>query len=144
MMYNDFDEDDLRYLQNGDFISGQPEPWTRSRNLFEQRLARNLRPGQVFQLDLETVVRVIGTAALERRGSEILIFDLDLQGSNPAITVISSYTGMPSVCSDSAGNLLPALHWYRTRGELTLRVAVCAGNLFWFPLRRSGGTYKSL
>lgn len=144
MMYNDLDEDDLRYLQNGDFISGPPGPWTRSRNKFEQRLAKNLRPGRMFQLDLETVVRVIGSAALERRRSEILIFDLDLQGGRPAIAFISSYTGMPSICSDSAGNLLPALRWYRARGQLTLRVAVCAGNLFWFPLLRSGGTHKSL
>lgn len=144
MMYSDLDDDDLRYLQGGDFIPGPFGPWIRSSNPFEQRLAKNLRPRQLLLLDLDTMVRVIATAAIERRRSEILIFDLYLQGERPSIAFISSYMGMPSICADSAGNLLPALRWYRARGALTLRVAVCAADLFWFPLMRSGGTHESL
>lgn len=144
MMHSDLDGDDLRYLQCSDFIPGPLMKWAQSRNPFEQRLARNLRPGHWLKLDLETSVRVIATAVYGHHRSQILIFDLYLQGENSSIALISSYAGMTSICADSAGNLLPALRWYRARGEKTLRVAVSAADFFWFPLGPSGGTHKSL
>ena len=143
MMYTDLDEDDLRYLQSGDFVSAQSGPWIRSANPFEQKLAKNLRVGLCLLLDLETIARVVATAALERQASEILIFDLELQQVGLCtITVVSSYIGMPSICADVAGNLLPALRWYCSR-QVNIRLAVTASGLFWFPLG-SAGTHESL
>ena len=143
MMYTDLDDDDLRYLQSGAFISAQPGPWVRSANPFEQRLAKNLRVGRCLLLDLETIARVVATAALERQASEILIFDLELQqGRLCSITVVSFYAGLPSICADVAGNLLPALRWYCSR-QVSIRLAVTANGLFWFPLG-SAGTHESL
>lgn len=143
MMYTDLDDDDLRYLQSGDFVSAQPGPWVRSANPFEQRLAKNLRVGRCLLLDLETISRIVATAAMERQASEILIFDLELQqGRLCSITVVSFYAGLPSICADVAGNLLPALRWYGSR-QVNIRLAVAASGLFWFPLG-SGGTHESL
>lgn len=143
MRYTDLDDDDLRYLQSGDFVSAQPGPWVRSANPFEQRLAKNLRGGRRLLLDLETIARVVATAALERQASEILIFDLELQQVGLCtITVVSFYAGLPSICADVAGSLLPALRWYCSR-EANIRLAVSGCGLFWFPLR-SGGTHESL
>ena len=143
MMYTDLDDDDLRYLQSGDFVPGPPGPWVRSANRFEQRLAKNLRGGRCLLLDLGTIARVVATAALERQASEILIFDLELQRVGlSAITVVSSYIGMPSICADTACSLLPALRWYGAR-DSNIRLAVTASGLFWFPLG-SAGTHESL
>lgn len=143
MMYTDLDDDDLRYLQSGDFVSAQPGPWVRSANPFEQRLAKNLRVGRCLLLDLQTIARVVATAALERQASEILIFDLELQQVGlSSITVVSSYIGMASICADTAGSLLPALRWYCSR-EAIIRLAVSGCGLFWFPVG-SGGTHESL
>lgn len=143
MMYTDLDDDDLRYLQSGDFVSAQPGPWVRSANRFEQMLAANWRVGRCLFLDVETMARVVATSALQRQASEILIFDLDLQrGGLSSITVVSSYIGMPSICADTAGSLLPALRWYCSR-QVNIRLAVTASGLFWFPLG-SAGTHESL
>lgn len=143
MMYTDLDDDDLRYLQSGDFVPGPPGPWVWSTNRFEQRLASNLHIGQRLSLNLETLARVVSTAALQRQASEILIFDLELQRVGlSAITVVSSYIGMPSICADTACSLLPALRWYGAR-DSKIRLAVTASGLFWFPLG-SGGTHESL
>lgn len=143
MMYTDLDDDDLRYLQSGDFVSAQAGPWARSANRFEQMLASNWRVGRCLFLDVETMARVVATSALQRQASEILIFDLELQrGGLSSITVVSFYAGLPSICADVAGNLLPALQWYCSR-QVNIRLAVSGCGLFWFP-RGSGGTHESL
>lgn len=141
MMYSDLDGDDLRYLQSDDFSPGPRGPWIRSENLFEQRLAKNLRAGRRLFLDLDTLARVVATAALLRHRSEILVFDLELQQAERcAITVVTFYAGLPSICADVSGSLLPALRWYCARAE-SIRLAVAASGFFWFPL--PGGTHES-
>lgn len=140
MMYTDLDSDDLRYLQSDDFVPGPPGPWIRSANRFEQRLAKNLRAGRRLSLDLETLARVVATAALLHHRS-ILVSDLELQRAERCtITVVSSYVGLPSICADVSGSLLPALRWYCARAE-SIRLAVTGSGFFWFPL--SVGTHEN-
>jgi len=142
MMYTDLDSDDLRYLQADDFVPGPRGPWVRSANLFEQRLAKNLRVGRRLLLDLDALTRVVATAALLRHRSEIQVFDLELQQASCAITFVTSYRGMPSICADMAGSLLPALRWYCCRQTSpSLRLAVTGSGFFWFPLPT--GTHKN-
>lgn len=141
MMYNDLDSDDLRYLQADDFVPGPRGPWVRSQNLFEQRLAKNLRAGRRLFLDLDALARVVATAALLRHRAEILVFDLELQQAERcAITAVTSYAGLPSICADVSGSLLPALRWYCARAA-SIRLAVAASGFFWFPL--PGGTHEN-
>lgn len=125
------DDVDLQYLQCPGFQPGNFASFHRPRNAFEQRLAENLRPGLVLVLDLETVVRVLGGAALSATGQT---FTLDLGLQTGHVEVVSRGRSMPSICADDAGNLLPALCWYRARGVQSLRVAVQSPNFFWLPL----------
>lgn len=133
MINDEFDDVDLRYLQCASFLPGRVQPWIRPRNLFTARMAANLRPGFVVQLDLETIVDVLGGAAHAKPGW-IINVSLQLQGERARMVICSIERGMPSICADDGGSLLPALHWYRTQGEHLLHVAVTAPSFFWLPL----------
>lgn len=133
MIRDEFDEVDLRYLQRGDFVPGPLREWGWPRNPFAARMAVNLRPGFAVELDLEAIVDVLGGAAHAKPGKVINI-SLQLQGNRAQMVVCSIQRGMPSICADDAGSLLPALHWYRALGEVCLQVSVTAPSLFWLPL----------
>lgn len=132
MISDEFDEVDLRYLQCGDFVPGTLQAWALPRNPFVARMAANLRPGFAVELDLEAIVDVLGGAAHAKPGRVINV-SLQLQGSRAQMVVCSIERGMPSICADDAGSLLPALHWYRVQGEIYLQVSVTAPSFFWLP-----------
>lgn len=133
MIRNEFEDVDLRYLQCGDFNPGPIQGWSRPVNPFTARMSANLRPGFSLQLDLLTLVDVLGGAAHARPG-RIINVSLQLQGQRAQMVVCSIEQGMPSICADDAGNLLPALHWYRAKGENWMHISVAAPSLFWLPL----------
>lgn len=131
-MINDFDEVDLRYLQCGDFVPGTLQAWALPRNPFIARMATNLRPGFSVHMDLESIVGVLSGAAHAMPGMVINV-SLQLQGERAKMVVCSIKHGMPSICADDAGNLLPALCWYRAQGEVFLRISVTTPSFFWLP-----------
>ncbi|NQD92245.1 hypothetical protein HP532_06210 [Pseudomonas sp. CrR25] len=133
MTSDEFDEVDLRYLQCGHFMSGPLQDWIRPRNPFKARMAANLRPGLAVWLDLKSVVEVLGGAAHAMPGKVINV-SLQWQGDQVRMVVCSIEPGMPPICADDAGSLLPALHWYRAQGEAWLQLSVIAPAFFWFPL----------
>lgn len=128
----DDDDFDLRYLQASDFLPGDSAPWIRPRNLFEQRLVGNLRPGLVLMLDLDVIVRVLGGAAMANVG-QILTIDLVLGVGRSRVEVVSLVRDMVPIYADVAGNLEPALSWYLRHGEPRLRVSVIGPQFFWLP-----------
>lgn len=132
-MSYELDDVDLRYLQAEDFKAGGLQNWTRPANPFTARLAANLRPGLSVQLDLQTLVDVLGGAAYAST-DRLIDVSLQWQGETVQMLVSSIEPGMPSFCADDAGSLLPALNWYRTNGEARLRVAVMRPCWFWFPI----------
>lgn len=133
MINDEFYDVDLRYLQCGSFLPGPLQPWIRPRSPFNARMASNLRPGFAVQLDLESIVAVLGGAAHAKPGWIIKV-SLQLQGERARMVICSIERGMPSISEDDGGSLKPALHWYRTQGEHLLHVAVTAPSLFWLPL----------
>jgi hypothetical protein len=133
MIGDEFEDVDLRYLQCGDFNPGPLQRWSQPVNPFIARMSANLRPGFSLQLDLPTLVDVLGGAAHARPGRVINV-SLQLKGQRAQMVVCSIEQGMPSICADDAGNLLPALHWYCERGESWLHISVIAPLWFWLPL----------
>lgn len=131
-MSND-DDVDLRYLQCESFLYELQKPRVRARNLFLPRMAKNLKPGFVGQLDLETIAAVLDSAANARPG-RVIHARLTFHGDCALMEICAIRRGMISICADMATNLLPALHWYRTQGDSQLYVAVAAPSLFWLPL----------
>ncbi len=132
MINDEFDDADLRYLQCENFTPGRLQAWIRPQNLFAARMAANLRPGFVATLDLQTLVDVLGGAAHARPDMAIDV-SLQLQGEHAQMKVCSIAQGMPSICADDAGSLLPALNWYREHGVPRLQVSVMAPSFFWLP-----------
>ncbi len=130
-MSND-DDVDLRYLQCESFLYELQKPRVRARNLFLPRMAKNLKPGFVGQLDLETIAAVLDSAANARPG-RVIHARLTFQGDCALMEICAIRRDMISICADMATNLLPALHWYRTQGDSQLYVAVAAPYLFWLP-----------
>ncbi len=133
MIHDDFDDADLRYLQSENFTPGRLQAWIRPRNPFIARMAANLRPGFTVRLDLQTLVEVLGGAACTKQ-NRVINISLHLQGELAQMEVYSIEQGMPSICSDDAGSLLPALHWYQEHGVHSLQVSVMAPSFFWLPL----------
>lgn len=133
MMGGQLDDVDLRYLQAEDFKPGRLQKWIRPRNPFVGRLAANLKPGLAVQLDLQTLVDVLGGAVCARQDGVINVC-LQWQGEKVRMEVSSMEPGMPSICADDAGSLLPALKWYRANGVTQLSVSVASPCWFWLPL----------
>jgi hypothetical protein len=134
-MISSFDDDDfdLRYLQASDFLPGDSVPWTRPRNLFEQRLMTNLQPGLVLMLDLDVIARLLAGAAVANAG-QILTVDMILGSDLNRVEVVSLVRDMVPIYADVAGNFEPALRWYHAHGERRLRVSVIAPGFFWLPI----------
>lgn len=133
MIHDDFDDADLRYLQCENFTPGRLQAWIRPRNPFAARMAANLRPGFVVNLDLQTLMEVLGGAACNKQ-NRVINVSLQLQEEYTQMEVCSIEQAMPSICADDAGSLLPALHWYQEHGVHSLQVAVMAPSFFWLPL----------
>lgn len=127
------DDVDLRYLQCESFLYELQKPRVRARNLFLPRMAKNLQPGFVGQLDLETIAAVLDGAANVRPG-RVIHARLTFQGDCALMEICAIRRDMVSICADMSRHLLPALHWYRTQGDSHLYVAVAAPFLFWLPL----------
>ncbi len=132
MINDEFDDADLRYLQCDDFTPGRLQKWTRPANPFTARMAANLRPGFAVQLDLQTLVEVLGGAACNKQ-NRVINVSLQLQDEYTQMEVCSIEQGMPSICADDAGSLLPALNWYREHDVRRLQVSVMAPSFFWLP-----------
>ena len=133
MNNDEFDDADLRYLQCENFTPGRLQAWIRPRNPFAARMAANLRPGFVVNLDLQTLMEVLGGAACNKQ-NRVINVSLQLQEEYTQMKVCSIEQAMPSICADDAGSLLPALNWYREHGVPRLQVSVMAPSFFWLPL----------
>lgn len=130
---------DLRYLQGDGFCPDGLDPWIRPRNLFEQRLAENLRPGLALMIDLDTLVRVMGGAAACAPGRAVTV-DVTLGKGLLRAVVVSRDNELPPIFADTAGNLISALKWYEAKRVGSILVAVRSPGFFWFPRSVSAGT----
>ncbi|MOA43296.1 hypothetical protein D3C78_1654350 [compost metagenome] len=102
-------------------------------NPFEHRLATSLRPGLSLELDLPTLNRVLGSAALLL--DKTITVDLVLVPNGFRVRVVEVSDAMLPMWADCRGNLTYALNWFRQNGEHALRLSICADPFFWIHRR---------
>lgn len=133
-------ETDVRYLAE-EYDYAQLSPWCQSRrwpevsNVFERKLASNIRKRSVLRLDRDAFIRVIGLAAQIR--DSVITLDVEtLTGVRIAARVdeiVGRMTVMPPITADDAGGIECALRWFAAR-DLPCRVSVSPEHMFWIPL----------
>lgn len=130
---------DTRYLEDADLsyemcMAHRARAWPPAVNIFERRLAFNLREQCRLDLDLDTFIRVIGKSAQDMSACVTLEVSL-INGLIQARAVAIDRNVMPPITADVAGRLAFALRWYGMR-EPVFRVTVSPQNLFWIlPLQ---------
>lgn len=131
---------DLRYLQDEAFFSAELAPWNMPQNKFERRLASNLRPRHTLILNANVLARILGGAALLADPKVITVQVRFVPKSEYLhVEVMTILRQELAIYADDAGNFLPALRWYQSKGVKALQVAVCAPRFFWF--KASTGTH---
>lgn len=128
---------DLRYLQLAD---SEPEPllptirhWPPVSNLFERRLAANVRNRSRLRLDTAVFVRVVGLAA--QLHNSTITLDVEVRGGQveAQVVAVTRYL-MPPITADVAGALAFALRWFADRDE-AFCLSISPEHIFWIPLR---------
>ncbi len=128
-------ETDLRYMQEVDPLPGfdwKYGKWPRVENIFERRLATNIRNRSGLRLDMAVFLGVIGLAAELR--NQTITLDVEVcRGIVHAEVCAMERDVMPPVTSDNAGNSERAIRWFAAR-HLAFRLSVSSGNIFWIPI----------
>ncbi|MBW4652486.1 MAG: hypothetical protein KME20_05500 [Kaiparowitsia implicata GSE-PSE-MK54-09C] len=130
---------DIRYLQEPDAPFSQLDAWVLTKNVFERKLACNLRAGMALDLDLEPLKSVLGSAVLIRDKT----ITVDLQLLSPGrirMQVVEVSDALLPLWADCSGNLAYALDWFWKNGEYGLRLSACADAFFWIhaPVKSAG------
>jgi hypothetical protein len=129
-------ETDMRYLQDIDPVwSFDFSHWETAANPFERRMAANLTPGRTFNLDLDTLERVMGSHTLANDSS--LTFDLTLTSGRAEVCIVAvGSVSMPTIQAVECGIFRQAMDWYNDKGESEIRVTFFGNRYFWVHLNK--------